>query len=91
MDFSSVFNDEIKIVSFDIFDTILTRLWARPEDLFVKLEENLFKYNSSWKNFAFERIQAELEARRSKEFSKEVTLEEIYNWLRKRMDLDQSS
>ena len=32
-------SEDAKIVSFDIFDTLVSRLWARPVDLFYCLEQ----------------------------------------------------
>lgn len=63
--------DEVSVVSFDIFDTLLLRTYAKPVDLFYHLEK-LYKVD----NFALNRIEAEKKARLNKE---EVTIDEIYS------------
>lgn len=70
--------DKYSVVSFDFFDTVVTRRYMRPADLFFDLEERLGK---EFVGFAEDRINAELECRRKQNFSKEVTLEEIYDYL----------
>lgn len=49
---------EVDVVSFDIFDTLLLRPYARPTDLFLHLEK---LYNKP--NFAIARMRAEEYAR----------------------------
>ncbi|WP_337372251.1 rhamnan synthesis F family protein [Megasphaera sp.] len=62
-----------KIVSFDIFDTLLIRPFSSPTDLYAFLEK---KYNLH--GFKKERILAEKRARKASKFQ-EITFEEIYN------------
>ncbi|WP_017654682.1 HAD family hydrolase [Fortiea contorta] len=70
----------MNINSFDVFDTVLIRKWARPTDLFLELgsillQAELIKISTQkWKNL---RESAEREAR-SKSVSSEVTLAQIY-------------
>ena len=64
---------EKKIISFDIFDTLLLRPFSKPTTLFEYIER---KYSE--KGFARERIDAERRARLASK-SSEVTLKEIYN------------
>lgn len=64
------------VVTFDVFDTLLLRPLARPEDAFYLLGARL-----GYPDLRRLRIQAEEEARRRKELaagSREVTLEEIW-------------
>lgn len=61
-----------KVVSFDIFDTLLIRPFSTPTDLFLFLEK---KYHV--RGFKNERILAERRAREASEFE-EITIEEIY-------------
>lgn len=64
------------VVTFDVFDTLLLRPLARPEDAFYLLGARL-----GYPDLRRLRIQAEEEARRRKEVaagSREVTLEEIW-------------
>jgi predicted HAD superfamily hydrolase len=69
-----------KSYSFDIFDTCLVRIWAKPSDLFWELghqlsQESLIKISpSEWQLL---RIKAELLAREALSYG-EVTIEEIY-------------
>lgn len=66
--------------SFDVFDTALTRIWAKPTDLFWELgtrlkQEDLITISSDmWSEL---RIEAEGKARQVST-SDEVTLQEIY-------------
>jgi len=69
--------DVAKVVSFDIFDTLLIRPYVRPEDLFLHLE-----YLEKKKGFYSKRKKAEERARRQSS-CEEVTLDEIYALLPK--------
>lgn len=70
----------MRVASFDVFDTLLVRVQARPGDLFLQLGAELsaagFKVPAA-EEFARLRQQAELSARRTAS-SGEVTLDEIY-------------
>lgn len=68
-----------EVVSFDIFDTLLSRPYAKPTDLFkhLELEENAI-------GFAKERINAEAKARRVHSDQADVTLAQIYDVIPKR-------
>ncbi|MBR4631924.1 MAG: hypothetical protein IKO48_01200 [Elusimicrobia bacterium] len=67
--------DKHKIISFDIFDTLLLRPYVRPTDLFLHMESH---YNLE--NFAIARIQAEEDARKNLN-KNEITLNDIYNFI----------
>ena len=79
--------------SFDIFDTCLTRLVARPADAFWVLGERMLAHAGNAKptpdeltDFRLERMRAEREAR-AKKPSGEVVLADIYaefDWLERR-------
>lgn len=77
----------VKICSFDIFDTVLTRIWANPHDLFHNIEDDLIEIDIKWKTFASNRIAAEFELRSKRNFLREVALAEIYHDLKLRMNL----
>lgn len=62
--------DKNKIVSFDVFDTLLIRVCTNPTDIFNYIEE---KY--AFSGYAKRRIVAEKKARKK---NKEVTLKNIY-------------
>ncbi len=65
---------QIKIVSFDVFDTLLFRPVLTPVDIFRLLENKL-----DIPNFHNMRVTAEAEARRYKSiYVQDITLEEIY-------------
>lgn len=67
--------ENVKYVSFDIFDTLLVRPYVRPTDMFLHMEK---AFNIS--GFCQARIDAEKKARR---FSNkvEVTLDDIYGYI----------
>jgi predicted HAD superfamily hydrolase len=62
-----------KIISFDIFDTLLLRPYAKPTDLFKHLEKI---YNKN--NFAQARIKAEQSARLKNKNQEDITIHDIY-------------
>ncbi len=71
------------IYSFDVFDTVLVRKWARPTDLFLELGSILLKtglINISSDEWQKLRESSERKAR-SKTSSGEVTLSQIYEVL----------
>ena len=76
------------VVTFDVFDSLLLRPLARPEDAFYLLGARL-----GYPDLRRLRIQAEEEARRRKELatgSREVTLEEIWAVLAPETGLSQT-
>jgi predicted HAD superfamily hydrolase len=85
---SEICNEDIALYSFDVFDTVLTRIWSDPKDQFYELEEQLLDVNKKWKSFAKERIVAEYQLREERNFAKEVSLTEIYDLLRERLRID---
>lgn len=68
------------VYSFDVFDTVLVRKWARPTDLFLELGSILLKTglvdisSDEWQKL---RVSSEIKAR-SKTISGEVDLLQIY-------------
>lgn len=66
--------DEAKIVSFDIFDTLLLRPYKRPTDLFKHLEQIERK-----PNFSHARQRAETAARKNHAHQEDITLDQIYD------------
>lgn len=71
--------DGKKVVSFDIFDTLLIRPLVVPTDLFIAIWEN-----TGEDSFVGERINAESRAR-EKVSSHEITLDEIYGEMPERL------
>lgn len=80
-----------KIYSFDIFDTLLTRCYSRPTDLFYSVGHELNKRNiakmpsETWVQL---RISAESEARISAN-SDEITLAEIYTLICQKLNISE--
>ena len=69
-------SDSIKVVSFDLFDTLVLRPFLKPTDLF-----NLLGQIQSRNDFCDFRTKAESKARSS--IGTEVTLDEIYSFMPK--------
>ena len=65
---------DFEYVSFDVYDTLVTRPYVRPTDLFMHVERLTGK-----EGFAAARIEAERSARRV--HRREITLDEIYDIL----------
>jgi predicted HAD superfamily hydrolase len=75
----------MKISSFDVFDTVLTRSFAAPKDLFDELGATLADQGfiaCSSTQFQISRLEAEQKARRLVAI-KEITLNDIYSKLKK--------
>lgn len=71
--------EEIKkynVITFDVFDTLLKRIYTNPDDLFAAVEEQV----SDAKDFARQRKNAEKKARK-KYWYKEVNFDEIYDFI----------
>lgn len=68
--------DKAQIVSFDVFDTLLLRPYAKPTDMFLHMEQ-LFAV----KGFRDIRVAAEQRARKKHQDREDVTLDMIYNEL----------
>lgn len=66
-----------KVISFDIFDTVIKRDCCDGKQLFDMMQKNLTVVNSNFKNFATNRVEAERKAR-EKSRREEITFEEIY-------------
>ncbi len=65
--------EEYKLISFDIFGTLLLRSVDKPTDVFIRIEE---EYGA--KGFADARIQAERKARIVHKGNEDITLDQIY-------------
>jgi len=79
-------NGAPQLVSFDIFDTLITRGWFRPTDLFVEVGRRLVACGfvaRSAESWAEERIAVEAQLRAAP--VEEVTLDEIHEALGLRM------
>lgn len=83
----AVIKPEIKVVSFDIFDTLIIRPFLIPTDLFQLLNNRFDELmnSSSFLTFAEMRVRAEKAARNNNYIIanryEEITIDEIYNQL----------
>lgn len=88
-----IMDEDIKCVSFDIFDTLITRPFYVPSDLFRMLDPSFNKLaGKSSINFSKIRIESEKHIREKKyanpKLGEEVTLDEIYDVLHDVYSLD---
>ncbi|WP_421284420.1 HAD-IA family hydrolase [Aeromonas veronii] len=88
---SYVRNGQYKIISFDIFDTLLVRPFSKPTDLFCHIEEQAYKKTGGKvSNFSKLRVDAERELRNEKECSysknKEIQLFDIYERINEKVN-----
>lgn len=78
-----IISERNKVISFDIFDTLVYRNLYRPEDLFLLLDKERGKEHTGDFFFPEMRIQSEKEARKNlnQKFPQfeDVTLDEIYS------------
>lgn len=88
----------IKVYSFDIFDTILTRNTVHPTDIFERMQQTMLrkKYSIPKKllnSFSTVRVKAENKVRLKKFFKelKEIQLKEIYCSIGKKFCLNQKT
>lgn len=65
------------VISFDLFDTLLIRPFAKPDSVFDYIEEKV-NYKYGIKNFKFMRIEAEKASRAKKNHVGDVNISEIY-------------
>ena len=89
---AKVMNPDIKVISFDIFDTLVTRPFLRPTDLFICLNED---YREMTKNIGidFSKIREDCEvlARTNayNENREEITLDEIYDVIKEEYNISE--
>ena len=86
-----ILSEKTKIVSFDVFDTLLKRTTYFPTDVFVLLGEK-FKHELSsgfFCNFADIRCNAEYQKRQESK-TDEITLDEIYDYMASTYGIDKS-
>ncbi|WP_108818834.1 HAD family hydrolase [Pseudovibrio sp. Alg231-02] len=70
-----------KLISFDLFDTLISRPFEQPADVYRYLEKRISGTELQQFNFAEKRLLAEVEARK-KSSRDEITLDDIYDELR---------
>lgn len=79
----------MRILSYDLFDTLISRYFYKSTDLFYKAGEianqkQIHSFNSS--QWGLIRIKSEIEARSSSPYE-EITLNEIYDLIAKKFSL----
>ncbi|WDY56679.1 HAD-IA family hydrolase [Pseudomonas sp. PSKL.D1] len=86
--------DKASVVSFDIFDTLITRKYYFPTDVFAFAENDARKVtNGKVRNFRNNRISTETKVREAKRLltgAQEVTTAEVYVELQRTYDLTDS-
>jgi len=90
---SVILDKKIQIVCFDIFDTLITRPFSKPSDLFKMLDEPFSKIvgTDAIYNFSTMRVMAEKRAKEKlPKDREEVSLEEIYTELQKSFNITNS-
>lgn len=86
-------NKSRKIYSFDVFDTLLTRCYTQPTDLFYAIGTELQKtglIKTGIEEWANARIDAERNARKECQYE-EITLNEIYDFLYEDANVDKAT
>lgn len=78
-----IIDENINVLSIDIFDTIIVRPFLKPTDLFLTLDSRFDELckDSVLTNFSDIRIFAEKECRQKLYKTEEVTLDEIYDYI----------
>ncbi|MEY3806746.1 MAG: hypothetical protein RIR69_1558 [Actinomycetota bacterium] len=81
----------IELVTFDFFDTLITRTVSQPTHVFAEVEHQLVSsFGERWKGFSYKRVRAEQRARAvaaQDDSYRDVTFDEILNVLSTDMDL----
>ena len=71
--------DQVDMVSFDIFDTLVTRLSVRPDSVMRATGVRVARQYPGATDFFLRRKEAETSARQAKHWEGDVTLTEIYD------------
>ena len=79
---SAINSENVKCISFDVFDTLIKRIVLEPKDIFkfLDLSFNQLFENANYIYFSDIRMVAEAHARSCK--NEEVTLDEIYETIK---------
>lgn len=85
-----IINSKTRIVSFDIFDTLIMRPFWNPIDLFVFLNQYFREITKieTGMDFSKIRVEAEKETRRKNKAKQEITLDEIYEEIQNQTKLE---
>jgi len=79
---SSATAEPVALYTFDVFDTLLTRIWLRPADVFLNAEllNGQVRWGAGVDRWSARRMAAEARMRETARGG-EVTLEQIYQEL----------
>ena len=77
-----------KVISFDIFDTLLVRPFAKPDDLFNYMQADVIKISEKLINFREIRLNARKDVSEHKFSGEEVPLIERYRAIGEKYDLN---
>lgn len=94
---NKIVSDDVKAVSFDIFDTAVVRPFYRPVDLFYVIDKEADGIlRKSRASFSDMRIQAEREVRREQLYcdkpkKEDVTLDDIYEYMKENWSLEEET
>lgn len=92
-----IISEKTKVVSFDIFDTLIMRPFWNPIDLFMLLNNDFRKINNIETGINFSKIRIETEKRvrenliKNNENKQDITLDEIYQEIEREIDIDKDS
>ena len=91
----AICDKNIKCVSFDIFDTLITRPFLEPKDLFVLLNKYFREYTGTNSGMEFSKIRVYCEQltreRIETDECQEITLDEIYDTISKEYEIDRQA
>ena len=88
---NEILNEKVKVVSFDIFDTLIKRKVLKPSDLFFKLNKQFREITGATNTLLFDKIRIEAEADIRKTTSKaDVTIDDIYENMEKLYGVDKT-
>lgn len=87
---NAIGDETICVISFDIFDTLISRVLEKPVDLYYFLQERCFlESHGTVDNFYMLRVQAEIESRKCNQ-NEETTLDAIYTYIQKKFFISKS-
>lgn len=75
-----ILDNDVKVVSFDMFDTLVVRPFYKPLDMFYLMDKDFIKILKCNPVVKFSKIRVEAEEELRKQFV-EVTLEQIYDYI----------
>lgn len=86
----TILDDTIKVVSFDIFDTLVVRPFLAPSDLFYLLDQGFKELEKKFRlqNFHDIRIESEKLARAQDNTNEDISLAQIYEVMKKEFFVD---